>query len=341
MNKYRDLFNQMVEKTYDYLKQNKIETMVLGISGGIDSTVVAFVCAEISARHNDVKFLFLSLPSSTNQTEENRIAELIIKNMEHDAFDNLTIPIQDCYDNIVKTIDSSEQADKISLGNVKARLRMMTLYHYAYRFKGVVMDTDNLTEHYTGFFTIHGDVGDLSPMGGSLWKTDVYGVANWLLNEARNTETRQLSYFTGASDYEMLIYQDILQSSIKLAPSDGNCGGTDMDQIAPGFTYNEVDGFLKKYIEYKKFIKNNDICTIKRENDGYIICFNDGHTEYISNRMIRMTGTSEMFSLLVFDKEKVADEFFRGHMETINNLIDRVNRTEFKRKKQPVRIYLD
>lgn len=50
---------------------------------------------------------------------------------------------------------------KIANGNIMARLRMMYLYNQAGIKKGIVIDTDNLTEHYLGFWTIHGDEGDL------------------------------------------------------------------------------------------------------------------------------------------------------------------------------------
>ena len=50
---------------------------------------------------------------------------------------------------------------------------MIMLYNAASIFKGLVVDTDNLSEHYLGFWTMHGDVGDFKPIG-KLWKTEVY-----------------------------------------------------------------------------------------------------------------------------------------------------------------------
>lgn len=334
------VFDQMVEKTYNYLKQNKLETMVLGISGGIDSTVVAFVCAEIAARYNDAKYLFFSLPSSTNQSEEKRIAELIINTLECNNYDNYDISIENSFNTIIKDIDNSDIIDNIALGNIKARLRMMILYHYAYKFRGVVMDTDNLTEHYTGFFTIHGDVGDLSPMGGSLWKTDVYEIANWLLEQCSNDDFN-LSLLMGASKEELKTYVDILKSSINIAPTDGNCGGTDMDQIAPGYTYNKVDAVLKKYIKYRESLEKFDIKSIDIKNGNYVITYKSGTVDLISEKMMNILKTIKVDDFFYFDYKKIAAEYFDNNVGIVENLINRVNRTEFKRKKQPVRIELD
>lgn len=67
----------------------------------------------------------------------------------------------------------------IANGNIQARCRMIHLYDIASIRKGLVMSTDNQTEYQLGFWTIHGDVGDFDPIQ-DLWKTEVYGLANYL-----------------------------------------------------------------------------------------------------------------------------------------------------------------
>jgi NAD+ synthetase len=126
----------------------------------------------------------------------------------------------------------------ISQGNIKARLRMLTLYDIASKTKGIVIDTDNLTEHYLGFFTINGDVGDFNPIG-NLWKTEVYGLAEYMFNEV----------YKGSK---------ALKAAIDITPTDGNgVSGSDLDQIMPGYTYTDVDAILMPWVTLDSRIKES------------------------------------------------------------------------------------
>lgn len=354
---YSKAFHQMVNNTLDYLNKNNLETMVLGISGGIDSTVVAFVCAEVAARSEYKKsFMFVSLPSSTNKSEETSIASAIINEMVDPKNLNFEKSITHMFDVVSDEIMSEYclkksynksmylKPDDIAYGNIKARLRMITLYNYAYLYKGIVMDTDNLTEHYTGFFTVHGDVGDYSPMGGSLWKTDVYKVAMWLKAEAMS-KNPELEYFKTATVEERKNYINILEQSIKLLPTDGNGigGGSDMDQIAPGFSYNEVDAVLKLYVRCEEYKKKHSISEIVKNGEGYIIKYTNRDTyEYLTGGILKLLEDNKDFiEKYYFDTEAIAKQYFDGNVEVLENLIKRVKRTKFKRLKSPVRPKFD
>ena len=115
---------------------------------------------------------------------------------------------------------------------------MIVLYDIASKMRGIVIDTDNLSEHFLGFFTIAGDVGDVSPIA-ELWKHEVYGLANWMLeNKCENEEQKES-----------------LKRSIGLTPTDGNGvkEGGDLAQIAPALkTYDELDEILMANERYKK-----------------------------------------------------------------------------------------
>lgn len=224
---YTEIYKEILLKTEGYLKRNNLKAMVLGISGGLDSTVAAFICREISDRNPDIKFVAVSLPSKTNGTEENNIADLIVDNLGDIKIKH---NIQDVYESFNTMLNADNNANSIQLGNIKARIRMITLYHYASLYNGVVIDTDNLTEHYLGFYTIHGDVGDLAPIS-ELWKTEVYDLGHYIKN----------SLVLAKSDVE----QEILSKALEIKPTDGNGLGCDMDQIAPGYSYTEVDAVLK------------------------------------------------------------------------------------------------
>lgn len=242
MKKWKEIFNTMVNSTLQYLNDYGINNMILGISGGIDSTLVAAICHEVVKR-SDVKrnLLGYSLMCSTNELDEVKAAELVGKSL---CTEYKTINIEEDYNNIYCSFINHFKVSPITNGNIKARLRMMYLYHCASIYKGIVMDTDNYSEHQLGFWTLHGDEGDFNPIG-NLYKTEIYELCEWLCTE----------YYVNDKDIRQAI-----EESYKLTPTDGNgvkMGG-DMAQIAPGLTYKEVDRILS-IIQIFGYSKNNDV----------------------------------------------------------------------------------
>ncbi len=234
---YKRVFETMVSETEKYLTTNNLKTMVLGLSGGIDSTVTAAICHKVVRRNpeKDVKFIGVSLPCSTNSLEENDSAYMAMKAFCDEYWvENL----QKEYLLMRATCEQHYASTQLSQGNIKARLRMIYLYNIASVTGGMVMDTDNLTEHYLGFWTIHGDVADYNPIGG-LWKHEVYNLCKYLFEEVYTDETQ--------APYKAL------RAAYGITPTDGNgvAAGGDMAQIAPGHTYEEVDDILKSYIQTK------------------------------------------------------------------------------------------
>jgi len=231
---YETVFNVMVEETAKYLKKNGLKTMVLGISGGLDSTVCAAICHEVTKRYPEFRFIGVSLPCTSNTERENDSAEMAMK-----AFCNErhTANLQGQYESMKSLCETYFQSTNISQGNIKARLRMIYLYNIASVTRGLVIDTDNLTEHYLGFFTLHGDQGDFNPIGG-LWKHEVYALCHYLFT----------AYYKSASSQYYA-----LKAAYDITPTDGNgvADGGDMAQIAPGHTYFDVDDILDTYLEYR------------------------------------------------------------------------------------------
>lgn len=218
-----------------YLKDNHINTMVLGISGGIDSTVVAVIANLVVQENPSMKLIGLSLPSSTNEGNENIVAKEVIENF-CDFETSEIYNISDKIENILSGLDV-HNSSPLTIGNIKARFRMMMLYDKASKYGGIVLDTDNLSEHFLGFWTLHGDVGDYSPIG-MLWKDEVYGLAEYLM---------QCPHFT---DSQIKAIRD----SYNLTPTDGNGvkNGGDMSQIAPGLTYFDVSKMLRYIVGANK-----------------------------------------------------------------------------------------
>ena len=234
---YRNVFETMVSETAHYLESSNLKTMVLGLSGGIDSTVTAAICSEVVRRNPEkqYKFIGVSLPCSTNTAEENDSAMLSLRGFCTEYWvENL----QKEYLLMRATCEQHYPSTQLSQGNIKARLRMIYLYNIASITGGLVMDTDNLTEHHLGFWTIHGDVADYNPIGG-LWKHEVYELCKYLFTEV----------FTDTADNKY----KALKAAYDIMPTDGNgvASGGDMAQIAPGHTYEEVDDILNTYITSK------------------------------------------------------------------------------------------
>jgi NAD+ synthetase len=251
--KYNEVFHNIVDGIKKYVETNNIRCCVLGLSGGIDSTVCAALCSAAK-----VPLIGVSLPCSTNKEDQKNAASLV---GEESCVSFKVVNLQEPYEVMEKFCTEASGIEKtaISQGNIKARLRMITLYDIASKCGGIVIDTDNLTENHLGFFTIHGDDADFNPIGG-LWKHEVYGLAKWMHENV----------FKGSK---------ALEASIALMPTDGNGvkDGGDLAQIAEGKTYDDVDEILHAWVglssEVKKLVLkynfNFGVITKLCEKHGY------------------------------------------------------------------------
>lgn len=239
---YAEIFEIMISETQKYLENNHLHAMILGISGGIDSTVTAAICHEVEKRNPEIKFFGISLPCISNSGDERDSAQVCMKAFCKEG-QYWTESLQKEYMLMRATCSQRHLMTTIGQGNIKARLRMTYLYNEANYFKGLVMDTDNLTEHYLGFFTIHGDVCDFNPIGG-LWKHEIYELAKWLFYNYYHNE---IDGYIGMA----------LKAAIGIRPTDGNGVNDlgDMGQIAPAFAndknidaYTKVDNIIKTYL---------------------------------------------------------------------------------------------
>ena len=169
-----------VEKTKDDIVefvQNKVseanaDGLVVGLSGGIDSTLAAFLACEAVGKDN---VFGIVMPSTTTPTEDKlhgtAIAQLLGINYKEIAIDSIL--------NEFLSVTQLEE-DKLSIGNLKARIRMSIIYFYANSKNYLVSGTGNKSEILIGYFTKHGDGAcDIEPIG-DLYKTDVYQLAKYL-----------------------------------------------------------------------------------------------------------------------------------------------------------------
>lgn len=287
----KKIFDTLVNRTETYIVRNGLKSMILGISGGIDSTVVSAICREISDRNNGrIQFIGISLPSKTNETEEVSAADLVGEAFCNEFYKH---SIEEDYEEVLKGINLSGDQTPIANGNIKARLRMIYLYNMASIRSGLVMDTDNKSENLLGFWTIHGDEGDLNPIG-DLWKHEIYDLARWISRT-----------YMESGDEDKIKRAVAIDFSAKLIPTDGNgvMAGGDMAQIAPGLTYNEVDTILE---------------VIKSCEETY-----RGSWKKVSYAKLVEKGLVKIYG-----------------NDLINNILDRVMGSQFKRRKRPIVIRL-
>lgn len=262
---YEHVFDVLVDKTAEYVTENNLKAMVLGISGGIDSTVVAAICHEVSKK-TGIPLIGRSLPIKNKSDEfatsvhvgETFCDEFEVYRLERSYRAALFDACADAGDvNMANSyyLDELEEMPSrtpIANGNLQARCRMMYLYDIASRHKGLVMSTDNQTEYQLGFWTIHGDVGDFDPIQ-DLWKTEVYGLANYLRDRYKSKALEALhnDYKETCDKYRAMSYA--VYSSCKLIPTDGlGISNSDLEQIGAK-SYDEVDDILSRYIPFKEY----------------------------------------------------------------------------------------
>jgi NAD+ synthase len=157
-----------------YARSAKIDTLVVGISGGIDSSVVSTLCAETG-----LKTIVVQMPIRQNRKLDNRSsmqASWLLeryKNVTHMSMD-LT-PVFTAFEKKLEPVCRDSTDVTLAFANSRARLRMMTLYQIAQSHGGIVVGTGNKVEDFgVGFYTKYGDGGvDISPIGDCM-KTDVW-----------------------------------------------------------------------------------------------------------------------------------------------------------------------
>ncbi|MBN2372165.1 NAD+ synthase [bacterium] len=143
---------------------------VLGVSGGVDSAVVAFLLVNALGK-DKVRAIIMPYHSSDRQSIEDALLVINDLDIHHQIID-----ISSSVDSYFLNFPEAENCRK---GNKMARERMSVLYDMAALYKGIVVGTGNKSELLLGYFTKYGDGGvDIEPLGG-LYKTYVYELAKY------------------------------------------------------------------------------------------------------------------------------------------------------------------
>lgn len=157
--KLKEYLNEIESFIKDYLESNHMDMLVLGLSGGVDSSLVAALARRAVGKD---RLMCIMMPIDSHPSDLEDALEVA------KALDLNYIVVDGS-----ETFHAAKEAfaktgvefDKSTLSNLKVRIRMSYLFAYAQKSRGLVLGTDNMDERYTGYFTKYGDgAADLLPI---------------------------------------------------------------------------------------------------------------------------------------------------------------------------------
>ena len=173
---YSVLRERIVNWIKDYANSNGIQSLVVGVSGGIDSAVVSTLCAE-----TELPTFPLGMPIHQDSDQES-LSDSHLASLErrYKNVKTLKFNLTEVFEKFKKSLGEYAH-DDLALANSRSRLRMTTLYQIAGKYNGIVVGTGNKVEDYgVGFYTKYGDGGgDIAPIA-DLYKTEVWELGKYL-----------------------------------------------------------------------------------------------------------------------------------------------------------------
>jgi len=155
-----------------YIENAHAHGVVIGLSGGIDSAVTAVLCNNILGPE---KTLCIFMPDETTPSSDDKHQAKLIEKFNLQSIEIEISPIIRRFNSVM-----IDELNKEQLANIKARTRMIILYHHAFIHKRLVCGASNKSEVLTGYYTKYGDGGaDIQPIA-DLYKTQVYQLAQHL-----------------------------------------------------------------------------------------------------------------------------------------------------------------
>src|SRR5512143_2805520 len=170
-----EVYRALVLGTRDYVVKTGFKHVVIGLSGGIDSSLVAAVAVAAIGRDN-VHGVFMPSPYSSRESRED--AEALAKNL---GIPVLTIPIHQPFNAYLNTLRGAFANTKtdVTEENLQARIRGNTLMALSNKFGWLVLTTGNKSETSVGYSTLYGDTAGGFAVLKDVYKTQVYALSRW------------------------------------------------------------------------------------------------------------------------------------------------------------------
>ena len=250
----KEVHNELVEFLRENFKKAGFSKAVLGLSGGIDSALVAYLLRDALGKEN---VLAIMMPYKSSNPDSLNHAKLVVEDLKINA---KTIEITDMIDAYFK---NEKDASSLRMGNKMARERMSILFDYSSKENALVVGTSNKTEIYLGYSTQFGDSAcALNPIG-DLYKTNIWDLSRYLKIPNELIEKKpSADLWEGQTDeQEMgLTYKEADQVLYRMLEENK----TVEEVLAEGFNKDLVDNIVRRInrSEYKR--KMPLIAKIKR-----------------------------------------------------------------------------
>jgi len=211
MKKYEQISQYLQHFLSDEVRKTGIQNVVLGLSGGIDSAVVALLAQRVFKDN----LLCVKMPSQYSSQSSLDDADELCRDFNINAITVSIEPMLRAYEQL------NPDMDNLRRGNLSARLRMSTIFDISAKQRALVLGTSNKSELMLGYGTLYGDLSSAINPIGDLYKSEVYELAEYL---------------------------GVTKSIINKAPSADLWSGQS-DEADLGYTYSELDKVLKLYVE--------------------------------------------------------------------------------------------
>lgn len=240
----KEVHNELIEFLRENFKKAGFSKAVLGLSGGIDSALVAYLLRDALGKEN---VLAIMMPYKSSNPDSLNHAKLVIEDLK---INSKTIEITDMIDAYFK---NEKEASSLRMGNKMARERMSILFDYSSKENALVVGTSNKTEIYLGYSTQFGDSAcALNPIG-DLYKTNIWDLSRYLKIPNELIEKKpSADLWEGQTDeQEMgLTYKEADQVLYRMLEENK----TVEEVLAEGFNKDLVDNIVRRMnrSEYKR-----------------------------------------------------------------------------------------
>ncbi len=233
-----EIFKALVLNLRDYYYKTGIfKKIVLGLSGGIDSSFTAVIACYAVGPENVVGILMPSKFSSDHSVAD------AIQLCENLGMEYIKVPIKKIHDVLDTEVREHYQVEEFTVAdeNLQSRIRGVLLMYYSNKFDALLVSTGNKSEIAVGYCTLYGDTNGGKNVPGDLYKVQIYEVADWINKNIKPTKS---------SKRKQLIPQNCIDKppSAELKPNQ-----TDQDSLPP---YKILDAILYEMIENQKSIRS-------------------------------------------------------------------------------------